>query len=122
MPRQSFVAEQPIHSSDNVQYLNNDEIDKFLGDVDPCNSDGYINYSDVEQKLDEANDELVRQPRVHHVIKRDCDTYNRHNFLRSMMGPDQQRITRDEFARIIREWKIPSYQQVKGQPAGLLIV
>ncbi|KAM0287197.1 hypothetical protein ACHAQH_000511 [Verticillium albo-atrum] len=110
------MAEHPVRDAiGDTQYLNDDEIKQFLDDLDH-NDDGYIDYSEVEQKLDAAHDELTPVTAAHHVTKRDHDSENdhiRHAFLRSMMGSDAQRIPRDEFAKRVKEWKIPSLDQAK---------
>jgi dual oxidase len=117
-PRRSFMSDHPIRSADKVKYLTNSEIDRFLDDLDH-NDDGYITYNEVEQKLDHAHDELAPQPgtRSHHLSKRDSDDDRaRHAFLRGIMGGSGcQRIPRDEFASLVREWKIPSLEQSKKQ-------
>lgn len=106
------MAELLNRSADNVQCLNDDEIDELLDDIDE-NGDGFISYSDIKRKLEQAHDELVSQPNGHHVMSRDSDTFDNHALLGGVMGPDQPEIPRDDFARIIRQWKIPSLQQVK---------
>src|SRR5688572_1532088 len=116
-PRRSFMAEHPVRSSDNIQYLTDDEIKQFIDDLDH-NSDGHIDYSEVERKLDEAHDELAPNAKAHHVVKRDHDSHDdqaRHEFLRSMMGNADRsaRIPRDDFAKLVKEWKIPSLKQAK---------
>lgn len=116
-PRASFQAEHPIRSDKNVTYLNDEEIDKFLDDLDH-NDDGFIDYGEVEKKLDDAHDELAPQVDVHHVIKSNHDSHDaevRHAFLRSMMGSDAQRIPRAEFKELVRQWKIPSLKQAQKQ-------
>ncbi|KAL2203846.1 hypothetical protein CC79DRAFT_1336479 [Sarocladium strictum] len=117
-PRRSFMAEHPVRSSETTQYLSDDEIKQFIDDLDH-NGDGHIDYAEIERKLDEAHDELTPNGvKGHHVVKRDHDTSNdrvRHDFLRSMMGNADQdaRIPRDDFARLVKEWKIPSLKQAK---------
>jgi hypothetical protein len=117
-PRRSFMAEHPVRSSETTQYLSDDEIKQFIDDLDH-NGDGHIDYAEIERKLDEAHDELTPNgAKWHHVVKRDHDTTNdrvRHDFLRSMMGNADQdaRIPRDDFARLVKEWKIPSLKQAK---------
>ncbi|KFA66819.1 hypothetical protein S40285_06822 [Stachybotrys chlorohalonatus IBT 40285] len=98
----------------NVKYLDDDEIKQFVDDLDH-NGDGFISYAEVEQKLDQAHDDLVAKPGKHHVVQRDhdnCDDRARHTFLRGIMG-GADRIPRDEFTRAVREWKIPSLKQSK---------
>lgn len=135
--RQSVVSEHPARTSDHVTYLNDEEISSFLDDLDH-DGDGYINYEEVERKLDQAHDELVPKPDAHNIFTRKRATYDRnngdthtagstattknnteshrvrHEFLRAMMGhSDQERIPRDEFARMVKEWRIPSLKQAK---------
>ncbi|KAF9882242.1 hypothetical protein CkaCkLH20_00278 [Colletotrichum karsti] len=119
--------------AEGVQYLTEDEINSFLDDLDH-NDDGYIDYAEVEAKLDAAHDELAPSAQVksHHVIKKSHDSYDdrlRHEFLQSIMGvsgpgphpgsdatePDARktRIPRAEFADRVREWKIPSLKKDK---------
>ncbi|KAH8683750.1 FAD-binding domain-containing protein [Ilyonectria robusta] len=103
--RQSFIAEHPVRSSKNVQYLDDDEINKFIDDLDH-NGDGNIDYSELERKLDHAHHELAVNNNSH-----PNDDQARHSFLRSMMGSNAQQVPRDEFALLVRSWKIPSLQQ-----------
>ncbi|KAH6689021.1 FAD-binding domain-containing protein [Plectosphaerella plurivora] len=113
--RPSYMGEHPIRSSKTVTYLSDDEIKQFLDDLDH-NDDGFIDYSEVEQRLDQAHDELTPQPDAHHVIKSSHDSHDaeaRHAFLRIMMGSDAQRIPRADFEKMVREWKIPSLKQAK---------
>ncbi|KAI3543674.1 FAD-binding domain-containing protein [Colletotrichum abscissum] len=118
-----------------VTYLTEDEITSFLDDLDH-NGDGYIDYAEVEAKLDAAHDELAPggQVKPHHVISRHASPEKpnqsssssdenrlRHEFLRSVMGlagsdddddtSRTRRIPRAAFAARVREWKIPSLKQ-----------
>lgn len=122
-PRPSFMAEHPIRSADNVQYLSDEEINQFIDDLDN-NNDGYINYAEIEQKLDQAHDELVPKPDVHHIFSskqpvngvehNSQDDKVRHAFLQRMLGGrNVERIPRQEFAELVKEWKIPSLKQAK---------
>ncbi|OLN85589.1 Superoxide-generating NADPH oxidase heavy chain subunit C [Colletotrichum chlorophyti] len=85
------MADHPATNPDEgVQYLTEDEINSFLDDLDH-NGDGYIDYAEVETKLDAAHDELAPAEHVqpHHVIKRSHDSSDdrlRHEFLRNIMG------------------------------------
>ncbi|KAK0625183.1 FAD-binding domain-containing protein [Bombardia bombarda] len=112
-----------VVTTDHVQYLTDDEIARFLDDLDH-NGDGLIDYDEVEQKLDAAHDELVPQPSHHHVLARRKEYTSdssrdskappeidlRHEFLRSIIGSDARQIPRAEFAARVREWKIPSLE------------
>ncbi|KAJ5011127.1 Superoxide-generating NADPH oxidase heavy chain subunit A [Colletotrichum sp. SAR 10_99] len=127
------MAEHPVTDpAEGVQYLTEDEINSFLDDLDH-NDDGYIDYAEVEAKLDAAHDELTpsSQLKPHHVIRKSHDSADdrlRHDFLRSIMGisderyadhqnnsqdPRKIRIPRAVFAARVREWKVPSLSQDK---------
>ncbi|KAI9170719.1 Superoxide-generating NADPH oxidase heavy chain subunit C [Paramyrothecium foliicola] len=110
------LPEHPARCAENIKFLDDDEIKQFIDDLDR-NGDGHIDYTEVEHKLDQTHHELVAKPGKHHVIKRDHDNHDdqaRHAFLRQMMGgTDAQRIPRDEFAKLVQQWKIPSLKQAK---------
>ncbi|KAL6914815.1 hypothetical protein FSST1_012575 [Fusarium sambucinum] len=113
--RKSVAADHPVRSSENVEFLTDKEIEEFLEDLDHDN-DGHINYDEVERKLDQEYASLVPKPSAHHVISEDHsdDDRTRHAFLRRMMGDSGvDRIPRDEFAKMVKEWKIPSLKQAK---------
>ncbi|KAM4065984.1 FAD-binding domain-containing protein [Hirsutella rhossiliensis] len=105
------------------QYLDNDEINEFLDQIDHDNK-GYIEYKDIQMKLDHVHGALFRE---HHHRAKDhtpcphCarlakDDDARHQFLSSMMGSsDAERITRQDFAELLCSWKIPSLAQNKKQ-------
>lgn len=102
-----------------VRPLTDSEIDSFLDDLDH-NSDGFIDYAEVERKLDAVYDELVQgKPQAHHRLHRHHDDghvdtkqdRDRHAFLRSIIGSDLQRIPRADFAARVREWGVPSMGQ-----------
>ncbi|KAG8670551.1 hypothetical protein FPOAC2_09914 [Fusarium poae] len=113
--RKSVAADHPVRSSENVEFLTDKEIEEFLDDLDHDN-DGHINYEEVERKLDQEHANLVPKPSAHNVISEDHsdDDSTRHAFLRRMMGDSGvDRIPRDEFAKMVKEWKIPSLKQAK---------
>ncbi|OBS22748.1 hypothetical protein FPOA_09078 [Fusarium poae] len=113
--RKSVAADHPVRSSENVEFLTDKEIEEFLDDLDHDN-DGHINYEEVERKLDQEHANLVPKPSAHNVISQDHsdDDSTRHAFLRRMMGDSGvDRIPRDEFAKMVKEWKIPSLKQAK---------
>jgi predicted ferric reductase len=110
-----IIAEHPIRTTDNVQYLTDEEIDKFLDELDH-NGDGRIDYDEVELNLDKVHRELEMKHGAHHVTNPENEHHDeqvRHAFLRSLMGSDARRIPRSEFAQIVRSWKVPSLQQSK---------
>lgn len=94
------------------QYLNDEEIEEFLNELD-TNNDGFIEYSEVEHKLDEVHQVLAPVPRSHNLHHKDREDVQRHVFLRSMMGTDKNRIPRKEFEGIVETWKIPSMSPEK---------
>ncbi|KAK1993885.1 FAD-binding domain-containing protein [Colletotrichum falcatum] len=95
------VVDHPVTNPDEgVQYLTQDEIDSFLDDLDH-NGDGYIDYDEVEAKLDAAHDAFSPQSQAkpHHVIRKKDQSQDfsskqhsrgenrlRHEFLRTIMG------------------------------------
>ncbi|WYZ41764.1 hypothetical protein EsH8_V_000659 [Colletotrichum jinshuiense] len=96
------MADHPVtNPEEGVQYLTEDEINSFLDDLDH-NDDGYIDYAEVESKLDAAHDELAPdnsggQAKPRHVFKKTPHDFSssdpsadgnrlRHEFLRSIMG------------------------------------
>ncbi|KAM7220848.1 superoxide-generating NADPH oxidase heavy chain subunit C [Rhypophila decipiens] len=113
-------------ATDQAQYLTDEEISRFLDDLDH-NGDGMIDYDEVEQKLDAVHDELIPQPRAHNILARkrsqlmrrghrhthsqgSSNNHHRHEFLRSIIGSDARRIPREEFAKRVKEWNIPSLE------------
>ncbi|KAK2062699.1 FAD-binding domain-containing protein [Colletotrichum caudatum] len=96
------AVDHPVtNPNEGVQYLTEDEINSFLDDLDH-NDDGYIDYDEVEAKLDAAHDALApqNQAKPHHVIRKKNDQPQdfsskqhshgenrlRHEFLRTTMG------------------------------------
>ncbi|GME48314.1 putative FAD-binding domain-containing protein [Neofusicoccum parvum] len=96
----------------NVAFLTNDEIDKFLNELDH-NGDGTIDYSEVERKLDQVHGEIAPNPQPHNLHHGAKEDEARHGFLRSIIGSDKDRIPRAEFAERVREWRIPSLEKVR---------
>ncbi|KAM7199620.1 superoxide-generating NADPH oxidase heavy chain subunit C [Rhypophila sp. PSN 637] len=106
--------ETALVATDQAQYLTDEEISRFLDDLDH-NGDGMIDYDEVEQKLDAVHDELIPQPRAHNILARKSqgssnNNHHRHEFLRSIIGSDARRIPREEFAKRVKEWNIPSLE------------
>ncbi|KAG6354162.1 hypothetical protein INS49_004766 [Diaporthe citri] len=99
-----------------IRPLTEPEINSFLDDLDH-NKDGFIDYTEVEQKLDAVYDELVQgKPQAHHRLHRHHEhntkqDQDRHAFLRSIIGSDVQKIPRSDFAARVREWGVPSMEQ-----------
>ena len=90
-----------------VEYFSEQEINKFLDDLDR-NKNGFIEYDEAEYKLDEVHKEIAPAPKPYHLHHEDCEDAQRHEFLRSVVGTDKNRIPRDDFAGIVRKWKVPS--------------
>ncbi|KAK4098459.1 hypothetical protein N658DRAFT_517950 [Parathielavia hyrcaniae] len=93
-----------------VQYLTDDEINAFIDDLDH-NGDGTIDYHEVERKLDEVHKDLAAHSQPHHLTRDAGQAQARHAFLRSIIGSDDDHISRDRFAECVRGWKIPSMKQ-----------
>lgn len=94
---------------DHVRYLSDQEIKHFVSELDQDNN-GYIDYWEIEHKLDAIAQELDPKPKLHHLHHPDRDEA-RHRFLRVVLGTDKDMIPRSEFAQSVRQWKIPSMEQ-----------
>ena len=95
------------------QYLTDKEIEEFLDDLDE-NSNGEIEYSEVELKLDEVHKEIAPKALPHNLHHKDTDDEARHQFLRSLMGGSTKKtISRAEFREIVKGWKVPSMNPSK---------
>lgn len=94
------------------QHLSETEISEFLDDLDK-NKNGFIEYDEVEHKLDEVYKEIAPEPKPHQLHHKDRDDAQRHEFLRAVMGTDKNRISRQDFVEIVKGWKIPSMASEK---------
>jgi dual oxidase len=92
-----------------VTYLTDAEIKAFLDDLDK-NSDGVIDYNEVENKLDAVHDEIAPHPLPHNLNHDSKEDHERHTFLRTIIGSDARQIPRDDFAARVKEWRIPSLE------------
>lgn len=118
----SFAAEgmrsnphfNPAALNDLVIPLSEEEITSFLDELDH-NKDGHISYAEIEKKLDAVNEELSPNPQAHHLNHDSRADAARHAFLRSMYGSQADRISRDDFAKQIRGWKVPSMKQEEAE-------
>ncbi|KAF4631951.1 hypothetical protein G7Y89_g6177 [Cudoniella acicularis] len=90
-----------------TQYLSEEEIDEFVEDLDR-DSDGFIDYDEVEAKLDEVHDEIAPEPKPHNLNHDSTEGAQRHAFLKSVMGTEEQRISRADFSNTVRSWNVPS--------------
>ncbi|KAJ4293322.1 hypothetical protein N0V90_008604 [Kalmusia sp. IMI 367209] len=91
------------------QYLTDDEINKFIDDLDRDNN-RIIDYKELEYKLDEVGKELTPKPKRHQIYH-DEEEEGRHEFLRTLIGTREDSIPRDQFAECVRRWEIPSLEQ-----------
>lgn len=91
------------------QYLTDEEIKKFIDDLDIDNN-GNIDYKELEHKLDEVGKQLAPKPKRHHIYH-DDEEEGRHEFLRTLIGTDENSIPRAKFAECVRSWDIPSLEQ-----------
>ncbi|KAI4728763.1 hypothetical protein E4T49_03546 [Aureobasidium sp. EXF-10728] len=97
----------------NTKSLTDEEIDRFLKELD-TDSDGLIEYHEVEAKLDEVSREIAPEPaehNIHHENRKD----QRHKFLRSFMLTNKDHVPTAEFKEVVRSWEIPSMEQEKKQ-------
>ena len=92
------------------QYLTEEEIKKFLDDLDHDNN-GNIDYWEVERLLDEVHKEIAPNAQPHHLHHASRGDKARHEFLRSVIGTREDRIKRDDFAECVKRWEIPSLEQ-----------
>ena len=99
-------------ADDHVQYLRDEEVQDFLNDLD-IDIDGFVSYSELESKLDQVHNEIAHKPAPHHLHHKDGDQKERHAFLRSVLGTDEDKIPSDKFVEIVKAWKVPSLKQDK---------
>lgn len=97
-----------------IQPLNDREIDDFVKGLDK-DQDGCISYSELEHKLDTVYKQLLPHPEefsFNHPSRKD---EQRHEFLRSMMGSEKDKLPVADFKKTVASWKVPSLQQGKKQ-------
>lgn len=93
-----------------IQYLNQQEIDDFVSQLDQ-DKDGCISYTELEQKLDQVHDELQPEAKAHNLHHSSRKDNQRHEFLRSMLDTQKDKIPTEDFKKIVSSWKIPSMEQ-----------
>ncbi|KAK8853509.1 hypothetical protein IAR55_004216 [Kwoniella newhampshirensis] len=108
-PRNAIAAIRSTIINDDSHPLTEGEINAFLDDLDH-DKDGHIQYSEVESKLDAVNEEITPHPKSHNLNHHSKEDDERHLFLRSIIG-DQDQISRMDLADRLREWRIPSMKQ-----------
>lgn len=91
------------------QSLTDDEIKKFIDDLDHDNN-GKIDYGEIERKLDEVYKEIAPKAQPHHLHHK-SRAEARHEFLRSVIGTREDRIDKADFAECVKKWEIPSLEQ-----------
>lgn len=91
------------------EYLTDEEISRFIDDLDADN-DGNIAYKELEHKLDQVGKQLAPKPKRHQIYH-DEEEQGRHEFLRTLIGTNENSIPRAEFADCVRSWEIPSLEQ-----------
>lgn len=106
-------------SSSRTQSLTEEEIDQFIKTLDH-NNDGNISFTELEQQLDHAFEEL--KPHVARKAEKDVEAdideekaiQRRHAFIRKMLGEEHgECIPIQQFKERIRSWEIPSLEQEK---------
>merc|ERR1712225_195050 len=109
----SLISPHPEMAEDH--FLSEKEITAFINDLDK-NNNGHIEYDEVEFKLDQVHKEIAPQAKphnLHYKDESDAQKQRRHAFLRSVIGTDKNQIGRDDFANIVRGWKVPSMEPDK---------
>ncbi|KAF2835393.1 hypothetical protein M501DRAFT_1060909 [Patellaria atrata CBS 101060] len=96
---------------ENTKVLTDREINEFLDELDR-DKNGYVDYWEVEKKLDEVHQEIAPKAKKHN-LHHESRTEQRHRFLRGVLGTNEDRIPREEFVKSVRNWKIPSMEQEK---------
>ncbi|KAF1996986.1 hypothetical protein P154DRAFT_565658 [Amniculicola lignicola CBS 123094] len=81
----------------------------FVDDLDK-DSNGHIDYHEVEQKLDQVHHEIAPKPKPHHLHYGPRSDEDRHQFLRRVLGTNEDSIPRAEFEKCIKKWEIPSLE------------
>jgi len=95
-----------------IQYLTREEIDDFVAQIDKDN-DGCISYSELEQKLDQVYKELQPEAKAHNLHHSSRKDTQRHEFLRSMLETEKDKIPAEDFKQTVKKWQIPSIEQEK---------
>ncbi|KAF7504574.1 hypothetical protein GJ744_002069 [Endocarpon pusillum] len=93
-----------------VQYLRDEEVQDFLNDLD-IDQDGFVTYLELESKLDQVHNEIAPKAEAYNLHHQDSDQQERHAFLRSVLGTDDDKIPWENFAEIVKTWKVPSLIQ-----------
>lgn len=136
-----FPTILPVGStSSEFRPLSDDEIENFFDELDQ-NNNGFVDFKELERKLEQVHEELVPHPKKHnlnHPERRKNDTWSHkrhddhgkehdvdieknqhvnpehdgiHAFLCSLMPRCTESIPKDEFMQRVRQWNIPSLKQ-----------
>jgi dual oxidase len=105
-----FVAATLLAMGQHVQYLSEREIQEFTAALDK-NSDGVIDYNEVQSMLDEVHHQIAEDPKPHHLHHDSRSDDATHQFLRSLMGTGEDHISTTAFKRIVEGWEVPSLEQ-----------
>lgn len=92
------------------QYLTDEEIKQFIDDLDHDNN-GAVDYWELEKTLDEVHKEIQPKAKPHNLHHGSNNDDARHEFLRHVIGTREDRIKRDDFAKCVKAWEIPSLEQ-----------
>lgn len=90
-------------------HLTDKEIKHFIDDLDH-DKDGNISYWELERKLDQVHKEIAPKAQPHNLHHQSRGDEARHEFLRQIIGTREDCIKRDEFARTVKTWEIPSLE------------
>ncbi|KAF1954263.1 hypothetical protein CC80DRAFT_526931 [Byssothecium circinans] len=94
----------------NQQFLTDKESKHFVDDLDHDNN-GFVDYWELEKKLDEVHHEIAPKAQPHHLHHESRGDEALHQFLRSLCHHNQAKIPRAQFEQSVREWEIPSLEQ-----------
>lgn len=92
------------------KYLTDDEIKRFVEELDKDNN-GYVDYWELERQLDEVHKEIAPKAQPHNLHHSSRNQEDLHKFLRSVIGTQEDRISRSDFENAVRKWNIPSLEQ-----------
>ncbi|KAF1830799.1 hypothetical protein BDW02DRAFT_84676 [Decorospora gaudefroyi] len=92
------------------QNLTDAEIERFIDDLD-LDNDGNVDYWELERKLDEVHEQIAPKAQPHNLHHASRGNEARHEFLRSVIGTREDKIKRDDFAKCVKTWEIPSLEQ-----------
>jgi len=95
-----------------IQFLTQQEINDFVTQLDKDN-DGCVSYTELEQKLDQVYKQLQPEAKAHNFHHSSRKNEQRHEFLRTMLGTEKDKIPAEDFKKVVKTWQIPSMEQEK---------